>query len=897
MKCPPQSELRRFLDDQLTPAESKLIAEHLETCAVCQTSCDQLTTSSLVTPAIPDVTKSAVMRELMRKLAQTPPEQRSDGTTSENSTFLTGTNLPLTRSPDSTAPLGWLGSYAVQEKVASGAQGTLFRATDMVLRRTVAIKVLHPQLMISESARSRFLREARLGAALKSPHVVQVLHVEENSQKTPYLVLEYVDGRSLEDHLDSERQLSAKKAVQILKQAATGLEAAHQAGMIHRDIKPSNILLDQSSHVKLTDFGLAIEDESTTRMTQEGTLVGTPAYMSPEQITSPGSVDARTDLYALGVVMYEMLAGEVPFRGTVRKTLLQISHDEARPLRDYSESIPKDVETICLRLLQKNPGSRFQTARELIDELERWESGRPILSRPVSRLERAWRWCRQNSTVSFLSAAILILLLIIPCVLLWSNIQLKRSSEEVARHAQTAAQQRNEALETLQRLVFQLQQGFDRDDVDLDELQKQSLQIALDGLRRVQQSGTGEDPENLASAEALRRMGEILSRVGEDQEAMQCLTQADGILRTWLRKHPKDVTALRGLIENLWILDETADVDVPESAEGTWLREATETARTLVTLAPGETSTRLLAESLLNEGQALLDLERPRKATPLIEECLKICEPLLDGTSQECSEVRSLWADAIDLQYLRLSQRGRDADALRVLKASLKRLEELLPKDPDNLDLSMTHLVLKERLVSELDFQASPEAEEADIQFQQAVTVLAEKAKADSTDFSVIHETLGTWIQGREIEEDYESLLRLLQADLTIVEKRLSVARDDVYARVEQARLYSELGLLHAVLESPEREIRGCLARAISLYAMLDGSSHLESQDREPYVDALLTAAELDQDGGHESWPDLATNVEKQMAILVATVPEELDEEWVSDVRTRLNELRKAPQP
>lgn len=126
MKCPPQSDLRRFLDDALEPGQAKLIAQHLETCAACQTHCDQLTTSSLAAPVVPDVTKSAVMRELMRKLAQTPPEKRSDGSHTGalgGSVFLDGTSLPLTSPPDATAPLGWLGSYAVQERIASGAQG------------------------------------------------------------------------------------------------------------------------------------------------------------------------------------------------------------------------------------------------------------------------------------------------------------------------------------------------------------------------------------------------------------------------------------------------------------------------------------------------------------------------------------------------------------------------------------------------------------------------------------------------------------------------------------------------------------------------------------------------------------------------------------------------------
>ena len=192
---------------------------------------------------------------------------------------------------------------------------------------------------------------------------------------------------------------------------ADALQYAHEQGVIHRDIKPSNILLDDAGRPHLMDFGLAKRDAGEVTMTIEGQVLGTPAYMSPEQARGDAhKVDGRSDVYSLGVILYKLLTGELPFRGSQRMLLHQVLHDEPRPPRRLSERIPRDLETVCLRAMAKEPARRYATAAALAEDLRRHESGKPIRARRVGGAERLWRWCRRNPVISGLVATLLLVL-------------------------------------------------------------------------------------------------------------------------------------------------------------------------------------------------------------------------------------------------------------------------------------------------------------------------------------------------------------------------------------------------------------------------------------------------------------------------------------------------------
>ena len=298
-----------------------------------------------------------------------------------------------------------LGKFELIEMVGSGAFGTVYKARDPQLDRTVAIKVPRSGHLADRADLDRFLREARSVARLRHPAIVPV-HEVGQLEDVPYLVSEFVQGLTLSDVL-SARRLLPREAAALVAAVADALQYAHEQGVIHRDVTPSNILLDEAGRPHLMDFGLARRDAGDVTMTTDGQVLGTPAYMSPEQARGEGHrVDGRSDLYSLGVVLYQMLTGELPFRGTPRMLLHQVLHDEPKPPRRLNDRIPRDLETICLKAMAKEPARRYQTTRELAEDLRRFQSGELIRARRSGPLERTWRWSRRNPSLAGLMLAL-----------------------------------------------------------------------------------------------------------------------------------------------------------------------------------------------------------------------------------------------------------------------------------------------------------------------------------------------------------------------------------------------------------------------------------------------------------------------------------------------------------
>jgi eukaryotic-like serine/threonine-protein kinase len=272
--------------------------------------------------------------------------------------------------PESKDELGRLGGYRITKLLGAGGMGLVFEAEDLQLQRKIALKVMRPEIASIANAHDRFLREARTMASLEHDHVVAVYQVGEE-RGIPFLAMPLLQGTSLDAELKKDRAISLSHALRIGVQVATGLAAAHARGLIHRDIKPANIWLETHNNhrVKLLDFGLARGHEEELQLTQSGALLGTPAYMAPEQAAGD-DIDARADLFSLGVILYELTTGERPFAGRGAMAILTaLALHEPRSPREVKETIPERVSEFIMQLLQKDRERRLATAQEAVKEL------------------------------------------------------------------------------------------------------------------------------------------------------------------------------------------------------------------------------------------------------------------------------------------------------------------------------------------------------------------------------------------------------------------------------------------------------------------------------------------------------------------------------------------------
>lgn len=353
-----------------------------------------------------------------------------------------GRRLRASSTDPEVQPLRRFGDYELLDEIARGGMGVVFRARQLSLNRIAALKMVLAGTLASEEAIARFMSEAEAAAQLDHPGIVPIYEVGQEGEE-PFFSMGYVDGPSLAGML-ALGPLTANEAARMIGKISEAVEYAHQHGVIHRDLKPSNILVDESGRPRITDFGLAKLDGADQQLTTTGQVIGTPGYMPPEQALGD-EVDERADVYAMGALLYAQLTGRPPHQAaTAVDTLRAVVEREPVAPRRLVRGVPRDLETICLKAISKNPARRYQTASEFLNDITRFENRQPIIARRVSGFEKSLLWARRNPRISALLATI-------ACVVLFASGALLQQSRVVARARDDAEQrlgdsQRNEYL-------------------------------------------------------------------------------------------------------------------------------------------------------------------------------------------------------------------------------------------------------------------------------------------------------------------------------------------------------------------------------------------------------------------------------------------------------------------
>ncbi|MFN0019914.1 MAG: serine/threonine-protein kinase [Pirellulaceae bacterium] len=428
------------------------------------------------------------------------------------------------------APAG----YEILGIAGRGGMARVYRARHLKLGRTVALKMLPRDA--EESLTARFIEEARSAARLQHPQVAAIFEVGDDEQQ-PFFAMEYANGGTLAQRLAGRPQ-PPREAVALVAGLARAVQHCHDHGIIHRDLKPANVLLvEEGDNVayKISDFGLAKRLDDDKGLTKTGEIMGTPAYMAPEQASGVfKEVGPAADVYSLGAMLYECLTGRPPFDGTdAMDIVLQVLADEPLRPRQLQPTLPRDLETICLKCLEKSPRRRYATALDLAEDLERWLSGEPIKARPAGITERVWKWARRRPwQATALAAGVLLLIGSVTAAVL-----LDARARQTAKARDDAEQHAQRLFNTLERLSFNLS-GRVR---ELPRGETLFLEILDETDKMLSEMATFKpnDPRVQGSqAESRFRLGEMESDVGRQEKARAAYQESIRLFDILLRKLP-----------------------------------------------------------------------------------------------------------------------------------------------------------------------------------------------------------------------------------------------------------------------------------------------------------------------------------------------------------------------
>jgi serine/threonine-protein kinase len=457
--------------------------------------------------------------------------------------------------------------YEIVGELGRGGMGVVYKARQLGLNRWVALKMVLAAAHASQHQLNRFLTEAKAVADLQHPNIVQI-YENGSHDGLPFFSLEFVGGGSLDAKVHRKAQ-PPREAAHMVETLAQAMQYAHERGVIHRDLKPANILLTTDGIPKITDFGLAKRLAEDSGQTKSGTLMGTPNYMAPEQARGEIQlVGPLSDVYTLGAILYELLTGRPPFQGpTVLETVKQVTNDEPVPPSRLEPQVPRDLETISLKCLQKDMGKRYESARALAEDLRRFLSDEPILARPVSNWERLGRWCRRNPRVAALVGTVALLLIVVASGSLAFAYRLseeqKRTQEqsdlatriaglekeareeadkkaEEARKAQALANQQAElAVDTLNKVTDKVEAEL-REKAGMGPVRLAIVELALAGLEKVHKTEATSGNVRRTMGVAYQRIGDVYFQLGQTEKTAELYKRSVDIFEDLVRDEPSN---------------------------------------------------------------------------------------------------------------------------------------------------------------------------------------------------------------------------------------------------------------------------------------------------------------------------------------------------------------------
>jgi serine/threonine protein kinase len=609
---------------------------------------------------------------------------------------------------DGTRPGQCMGDYELLEKIAQGGMGVVWRALQKSLHRVVAVKMLRAGARAGHADRRRFRSEAEAVARLDHPGIVPIYEVGEQDDEL-YFSMKLLEGGNLSQHR-SRYAGDPRATARLLADVAAAVYYAHQRGILHRDLKPANILLDENGRPHVSDFGLAKRipgnagSVDPARLTQSGAILGTPSYMAPEQATGrPEAVTTAADVYSLGAILYELLTGRPPFReATLLETLLVVLENEPPRPRTLNARADRDLETICLKCLDKDTGRRYASARDLADDLERFLADEPIHARPLPRLWRVWRWCRRQPVLAGLSAALstsfVIGFLLVTSEWRRADANARKATDNLAEvdrqrsRAKDNFRLAHKAVNDLLRRITEIERQNFTALPGRKELLEDALQYYQTFLREA-----GADPEiqrDLADAHV--HLGHINDAIGSRSAALASYQQALSLYQELQQARPKDAD-LRARLAGTWYDIGTAQYAVGQPATA---RTSLNGARTLYEafLKDSPDDPRLLAglgQALSSLGAQERERHRPAEGLALFEEAKRRQEKLARLQPKDAVTRNTLAGIHADIGGALADLGGRDNDALAAYQKARGHREDLVQEWPRVLqfqrDLAEVH--------------------------------------------------------------------------------------------------------------------------------------------------------------------------------------------------------------